>query len=194
MTDYVIAPHPRCTNPSVTALRAATAPLSGEPRAWEEVCGVCASDCRDADTCVSLTPVRGGVLDAPWLRDCRGGLGAAVRRDQPHPHHPRCIRLASTATRIISLGHSPRTFFYGRTHVIRSPTPGGRGSPPLRWVVAWDDGLRGFAAPTLHQPLSHGALRRDSSPFRGAEGRGQKFAALAHLFTTMQIPTYRTRS
>ena len=36
MRDNVIAPHPRCTNPSVTPLRAATAPLSGEPRAWEE--------------------------------------------------------------------------------------------------------------------------------------------------------------
>ena len=32
MTGNVIAPHPRCTNPSVTPLRAATAPLSGEPR------------------------------------------------------------------------------------------------------------------------------------------------------------------
>ena len=32
MTDCVIASHPRCTNPSVTPLRAATAPLSGEPR------------------------------------------------------------------------------------------------------------------------------------------------------------------
>ena len=29
-----------------------------------------------------------------------------------------------------------------------------------------------YAAPTLHQPLSHGAERRDSSPFRGAEGWG----------------------
>ena len=32
------------------------------------------------------------------------------------------------------------------------------------------DGQRWYAAPTLHQPLSHGAKRRDSSPFRGAEG------------------------
>ena len=32
------------------------------------------------------------------------------------------------------------------------------------------DGQRWYAAPTLHQPLSHGASRRDSSPFRGAEG------------------------
>ena len=34
------------------------------------------------------------------------------------------------------------------------------------------DGRRYCAAPTLHQPLSHGATRRDSSPFRGAEGVG----------------------
>ena len=32
------------------------------------------------------------------------------------------------------------------------------------------DGQRDFAAPTLPQPLSHVATRRDSSPFRGAKG------------------------
>ena len=34
-------------------------------------------------------------------------------------------------------------------------------------------GRRYCAAPRLHQPLSHGAKRRDSSPFRGAEGVGR---------------------
>ena len=47
---------------------------------------------------------------------------------------------------------------------------GRRGRRPLRWIVAWDDGLRYCAAPTLPQPLSHGPTGRDSSPFRGAEG------------------------
>ena len=72
------------------------------------------------------------VLGAPWPRDRRGGLGAPVRRDRQHPRHPRRARLASTAQRIQSRGHSPRTIFYGRTKVVRQPTPGGRGSPPLR--------------------------------------------------------------
>ena len=45
-----------------------------------------------ADTFVSLTPVRGGVPDAPWLRDCRAALDASVRRDQPHPRFPRRSR------------------------------------------------------------------------------------------------------
>ena len=75
----------------------------------------------------------------------------------------------STAQRMQSRGHSPRTFLYGRTDVFRRPTPGGRGSPPLRWG-GWVDWQRDCAAPTLHQPLSHGAKRRDSSPFRGAKG------------------------
>ena len=39
-------------------------------------------------------------------------------------------------------------------------------TPARRWV----DWQRRHAAPTLHQPLSHAASRRDSSPFRGAEG------------------------
>ena len=67
------------TNPSVTPLRAATAPLSGEPRAWAEVCGVYALVYHDADTVVFLSPVRGGVLDAPRSLDCRAALDASVR-------------------------------------------------------------------------------------------------------------------
>ena len=86
------------------------------------------------------------------------------------PTSPTVHPLPSTAPRIQSRGHRPRTISHGRTHVVLPPTPGGRGSPPLRWVVAWVDGQRYYAAPTLHQPLSHGAKRRDSSPFRGAEG------------------------
>ena len=58
---------------------------------------------------VSLPPVRGGVLDAPCLRDCRGGLDAPVRLDQWHPRLIRRARLLSTTQRIISRGRSPRT-------------------------------------------------------------------------------------
>ena len=39
---------------------------------------------------VSLLPVRGGVLDAPRSRECRGGLDADVRADRLHPRFPRC--------------------------------------------------------------------------------------------------------
>ncbi len=116
-----------------------------------------------AASSVSLPPVGCTVLGAPCSRDRRAALVASVRPDQPRPRHPRCARLSSTAQLMRFRGHSPRTIFYGRTDVIRHPTPGGRGSPPLR-------GLR--LSPTLHQPLSHGAKRRDSSPFRGAEGVG----------------------
>ena len=90
LTDDVISPHPPCTNPSVTAQSAATAPLSGEPRAWAEVYGVYASVYHDADTVVFLPPVRGGVPDAPRSRDRRAGLVASVRLDRLQPHHPRC--------------------------------------------------------------------------------------------------------
>ena len=37
-------------------------------------------------------------------------------------------------------------------------------------------------APTLHQPLSHGAKRRDSSPFRGAEGWADILALYAPVY------------
>ena len=60
---------------------------------WAEVCGVCASVYHDADTRVSLTPVRGGVPDAPRSRNCRAALGAPARLDHSHPRHPRRARL-----------------------------------------------------------------------------------------------------
>ena len=43
---------------------------------------------------------------------------------------------SSAATRIRSRASQPAHHWYGRTHVILSPTPGGRGSPPLRKVLA----------------------------------------------------------
>ena len=44
------------------------------------------------------------------------------------------------------------------------------------------DRQRYFAAPTLHQPLSHVASRRDSSPFRGAEGRAEVCGVYATVY------------
>ena len=95
------------------ALRRDSSPFRGA-EGWVEVCGVYASVYRDADTYVSLLPVRGGVLDAPRSRDRRGGLDTAVRLDRLRPHFPRCDRLASITQRIRSRGHSPRTFCVAR--------------------------------------------------------------------------------
>ena len=98
---------------------------------WDEVCGVCASVYRDANTYVSLTPVRGGVLDAPRSRDCRAALDASVWLDRWHPRHPRCFRLSSTAQSIISRGHRPRTIWATRrTDVVRHPAEGASRTPP----------------------------------------------------------------
>ena len=91
-----------------------------------------------AETFVSLVAVRGGVLDAPRSRDCRGWLGADVWRGRLYLRQPRRASLASTAPRMQYRGHSPRTILHGRTEVVLYPTPGGRGSPPLRnsWNVS----------------------------------------------------------
>ena len=83
-----------------------------------------------AASSVTLPPVGCTVLGAPWLRDCRVSLAADVRPDRLHPRHPRRARLASTAQRMQIPRAQPAHIFYGRTHVARPPTPGGRGSPP----------------------------------------------------------------
>ena len=63
------------------ASRRDSSPFRGaEGRA--EVCGVYALVYHDADTVVFLPPVRGGVLDAPCLRDRRAALDADVRLDR----------------------------------------------------------------------------------------------------------------
>ena len=135
LTCNVIAPYPPCTNPSVTAQSAATAPLSGEPRAWAEVWGDGASVYHDADTYVAQPPVRGGVLDAPRSRDRRGGLVADVRHGRLHPRHPRCVCLRPTPN-VCDFAGAARAPF-GRSvgptsSVIRRK--GRRGRRPLRWL------------------------------------------------------------
>ena len=80
LTDDVISPHPRWYQPlSHGATRRDSSPFRGA-EGWAEVCGVYASIYHDADTCVSHSPVRGGVLGAPRLDYCRGGLVADVGR------------------------------------------------------------------------------------------------------------------
>ena len=174
--DNVGTPHPHWYQPlSHGATRRDSSPFRGaEGRV--EACGVCASAYRDADTYVSRPPVRGGVLDAPRSRDRRAALDAAVRHDQPHPRSPRCVRLASTAQRFISRGHSPRTISHGsptlsvdrgragvedkplrrvgmfrrRTGVVLRPKAGRRGRRPLRAVCIFHVAAYNIRAQPAH--------------------------------------------
>ena len=93
MTGNVISPAPTLHQPlSHGALRRDSSPFRGAD-GWEDAWGVYALVCRDADTVVFLAPVRGGVLDAPRLRDCRGGLGADVWRGRLRRRLMRRVRL-----------------------------------------------------------------------------------------------------
>ena len=134
--------HPRCARLASTAPRIQSRGHS--PRTIFEARGnrlryVVCYNVRFAPT------VGGGVPDAPRSRDCRAASNASVRPDQPHPRHPRRIRLRPPPHASKSRGHSPRTISFGRTQVVRPPTPGGRGNPPLRWVER-------------HPHLTHAAL------------------------------------
>ena len=158
---------------------------------------------------VSLLHVGCTVLGAPRLRDRRGNVGADGRRDQWHPRFPRCARLASTTQRMQFRGRSPRTIFYGRTHVFRSPTPGGRGSPPLRRMPqrSFRTHRRGrrprrpLRRMTGNEIASHPRctnpsvtpLRAATAPLSGEPRGGWRFAAFTHLFTAMLTPTFRSR-
>ena len=109
-------------------------PFQGS-RGWADTWGFYALVYRDADTVVFLPPVRGGVLDAPRLRDCRGGLGADVgrgrlrrrliRRAQWHPP-PNVSYPAGTARAPFGRRAGPTS------SVIRRK--GRRGRRPLRWL------------------------------------------------------------
>ena len=148
---------------------------------WVEVCGVYASVCRDADTYVSLLPVRGGVLDAP--RSCyrRGGLDAPVRRDRWHPLLIRRARFRPPPNICNPAGTARAPFCTGAPTFSVIPRPGGRGSPPLRWASA------------LHPPCPNPSVTAQSAataPLSGEPRGGWKFAAFTHLLTTMLIPTF----
>ena len=117
----------------------------------------------------TLQPVRGGVLDAPPLRDCRGVLDASVRPDLFCPRHLRCVRLASTTQRIQSRGHSPRTIFTGaptfsvnpRREGVEALPYGGWGRYPHLTHVALNPSvtaLRAATAPLSGEP--RGGVRR----------------------------------
>ena len=120
---------------------------------WAEVCGVCASVYHDADTRVSLTPVRGGVLDAPRLRDCRAASDAPVRHDQPHSRHPRCARLPP-------LPNASNPAGTARAPFVRAY----RGSPSSQAGRAWKP------APTAGEGKVSAPDRRHPSSEGGASG------------------------
>ncbi len=133
LTGNVISPAPTLHQPlSHGALRRDSSPFRGA-EGWEDAWGVYALVCRDADTVVFLAPVRGGVLDAPRLRDCRGG-GCGWSAWPIATAVDAARSLLSSAQRMRFRGHSPRTISCGRTDVVRHPRPGGRESPPLRCI------------------------------------------------------------
>ena len=102
-----------------------------------------------AATSVALLPVGCIVLGAPWLRDCRAGLDADVRRDRFCPRLSRRVRFASTAPRIQSRGHSPRTISYGRPKLSVIP---GREGVEARPYGVWGR----FRACNRRRPSSEG--------------------------------------
>ena len=63
----------------------------------------------------------------------------------------------------------PRTILYGRTDVVLHPTPGGRGSPPLRWASA--------SHPRCTNP-SVTALRAVTAPLSGEPRGGRSLLPL----------------
>ena len=84
-----------------------------------------------AETYPHATTVGGGVLDAPRLWDCRGGLVADVGRGRLHPRLIRCARwrpppsvcdFAGTARAPLAASR--------RTDVVLRPTQGASRTPP----------------------------------------------------------------
>ena len=80
-----------------------------------------------------LAPVRGGVLDAPRLRDCRG-VGADGRRGRLRRRLMRRVRFCLLPNVCDFAGTARAPISCGRTDVVRHPRPGGRESPPLRCI------------------------------------------------------------
>ena len=151
---------------------------------WEEVCGVCASVYHDADTVVFLPPVRGGVLDAPRLSDCRAALDAAVRRGRLQSRFPRCARLASAAQRMQSRGRSPRTFGTGAPTSSVIPRRAGVEARPYGGMGLTGNVISPHPRCTNPSVTAQGAA---TAPLSGEPRGGRRFAALTHPFTTMLI-------
>ena len=142
---------------SHAASRRDSSPFRGAER-WEEVCGVYALASHDAVTFVPLTPVRGGVLDAPRSRDCRGGLNATVRLDRFCPHFPRCARFCSLLNGCNFAGTARAPFRTGAPTL--SFIPGRAG------VEARPYGVSGkVSACKRRRPVSGGRGVEDAAPY-----------------------------
>ncbi len=74
---------------------------------------------------VSLSAVRGGVLDAPRLRDRRGAVDADVERDRLYPRFQRCARLHPPPHVSYPAG-TARAPLVRRNHVVDQPSPAAR--------------------------------------------------------------------
>ena len=185
LTGNVISPAPTLHQPlSHGALRRDSSPFRGA-EGWEDAWGVYALVCRDADTVVFLAPVRGGVLDAPRLRDCRG-VGADGRRGRLRRRLMRRVRFcllpnvcdfAGTARAPFLAGEPTSSVIPGREGVkalpygvklVRHPAAGRRGRRPLRAVC-----ILHVAAYNVRVPPAH-HFKRASNVFRSPTpgGRG----------------------
>ena len=132
--------------------------------------------------CVACLPQLAGYGRLAWP------LATAFPTARPPP---------PTAQRVQSRGHSPRTIvrrdnvthqpahhFIRASDVDRRPTPGGRGSQPLRWASA--------SHPRCRNP-SVTAHRAATAPLSGEPMGGRRFVEFSRLFTTMLIPTFSDR-
>ena len=181
-------------------MRRDSSPFRGA-EGWVEVCGVYALVYHDADTYVYHSPVRGGVLDAPWLRECRGGVGADSRRGRLRRRLMRRVRLCLLPNVCDFAGTARAPFFTGvrrrpssqagrawkpsptvrvvrcqqQTRVVRRPKAGRRGRRPLRVVCL----LYVAAYNVRAQPAR---IRRKSGVRPPARGRAKRTGRRTGLF------------
>ena len=187
--------HPRCARlrpPPSDSYPAGTARAPFVRR------GATASVMSYAATYVSHPPVRGGVLDAPWLRDRRGGLDAPVQRGRQHPRHPRCARLhpppdvcnpAGTARAPFHTG-APTLSVHPRREGVEALPYGGWGGGRATWLRRTNAGTNPSvtAQSAVTAPLSGEprvcAFRAES---RGVGVQGRKPRGLARIFRIREI-------
>ena len=146
---------------------------------------VIASAALYAATFVSQPPVRGGVLDAPCLRDCRAALDAPVGPDGWHPCLPRRARLrpppnasnsAGTARAPFQTGEPALSFIPGRegvealpygvwgmfphcNYVVRHPTEGASGTPHPTVVCILYAAACNVGTPPAHHCARRGQIK-----------------------------------
>ena len=192
MTGNVGAPAPTLHQPlSHGAERRDSSPFRGAD-GWEEVCGDGASVYRDADTYVSLTPVRGGVLDAPRSDYYRGGFVAPVRRGRFYPRFPRCTRICLPPSVCDFAGTARAPFFTGEPTSSVHPRRAGVEARPYGGLLR---GLTDYVG-TPHQRCANPSVTAQSAataPLLGEPRAWVEGCTLAHLFTAMRILWFSSR-